>query len=93
MKILDAWAMGQAVVSTSVGCEGLDARDGENAIIADNPEDFAAAVVRALGDPVQRDRLGRLARETVENRYSWEVIGAEMDQRYSTLVGRRGDEV
>ena len=44
LKILDAWAMGKAVVSTSIGCEGLDAVDGENILVRDEPDALAAAV-------------------------------------------------
>ena len=50
LKILDAWAMGKAVVSTSVGCEGLDAVDGQNILIRDDPAAFAAAVMMVLRD-------------------------------------------
>ena len=41
LKILDAMAMGKAIVSTSVGCEGLNVNDGKDIVIADDPEDFA----------------------------------------------------
>src|SRR5205814_1766721 len=50
LKILDAWAMGKAVVSTSVGCEGLDAVDGENILVRDTPDAFTDAVVEVLHD-------------------------------------------
>src|SRR5690606_19894173 len=61
LKILNAWAMGKAVVSTSIGCEGLEARDGENILIADTPEAFAAAIDRILRDDVLRKRIGAAA--------------------------------
>ncbi len=78
LKILDAWAMGKAVVSTSVGCEGLDARDGENILVRDDPAEFAAAVRRVLEDDALRARLGEAARRTAEEVYEWEVIGRSM---------------
>jgi glycosyltransferase involved in cell wall biosynthesis len=86
IKILDAWAMGKAVVSTSIGCEGLAAVDGENILIRDTPAAFAAAVCDILRDTERRRRLGRAARETVEQRYGWEVIGAAMVQTYCELL-------
>jgi glycosyltransferase involved in cell wall biosynthesis len=87
LKILDAWAMSKAVVSTSVGCEGLEARDGENILIRDDPAEFAAAVQRVLEDRGLRERLGRNARRTAEEIYSWDVIGESMIDKYRALLG------
>jgi len=75
LKILEAWAMGKAIVSTSVGCEGLDARDGENILIADTPDEFARKTVEVLGDDDLRRRLEAGGRKTVEEKYSWDKIG------------------
>jgi len=83
VKILDAWAMGKAIVSTSIGCEGLAAEDGENILIRDNPADFAAAVVAVLTDETLRQRLGKAGRETAERRYSWSIIGRSMLRLYA----------
>jgi glycosyltransferase involved in cell wall biosynthesis len=88
LKILDAWAMGKAVVSTSVGCEGLAAVDGENILIRDDPRDFAAAVTVVLWDNQLRARLGRAARQTVERQYAWSVIGDRMTRAYLDVIGR-----
>src|SRR5213082_4323309 len=70
LKILDAWAMGKAVVSTSVGCEGLAAEDGRNILIRDDPDGFAQAVCAVLRDAALRQRLGAGGRRTVELQYS-----------------------
>lgn len=86
LKILDAWAMGKAVVSTSVGCEGLSACDGDNILIRDEPEAFASAVVQVLRDPGLRERLGRSARATAEREYSWGVIGGRLHDLYRSLL-------
>jgi len=85
LKILDAWAMGKAVVSTSVGCEGLAAEDGRNILIRDDPAEFARAVCDVLRDQSLRARLGAAARQTVEQHYSWERIGGPMLQLYDAL--------
>ncbi len=85
LKILDAWAMGKAVVSTSVGCEGLAAVDGDNILVRDDPEQFAIAVAAVLRDPQLRERLGRAGRRTVEDTYSWDVIGAGMHESLDAL--------
>jgi glycosyltransferase involved in cell wall biosynthesis len=86
LKILDAWAMGKAVVSTSVGCEGLEAHDGENILIRDDPAEFAVAVQQILENDELRDRLGSNARRTAEEIYDWDVIGEEMLREYRALV-------
>ncbi|MFL5613845.1 MAG: glycosyltransferase family 4 protein [Gemmatimonadaceae bacterium] len=86
LKILDAWSMAKAVVSTSVGCEGLGAVDGVNILIADEPEAFADAISRVLNDSDLRVRLGTAGREMVERRFSWNVIGASMLDLYRSLL-------
>ncbi|MGD0200388.1 MAG: glycosyltransferase family 4 protein [Bryobacteraceae bacterium] len=71
LKILEAWAAGRAVVSTTVGAEGLPARDGEHLLIADTAETFAAAVSRLLDSPAERARLGAAGRALCEERLTW----------------------
>jgi glycosyltransferase involved in cell wall biosynthesis len=88
LKILDAWAMGKAVVSTTVGCAGLEARDGENILVRDGPEAFAEGVLAVLAEPELAGRIGRAARQTVEDRYAWERIGDRLVGAYRELLGR-----
>ncbi|HXI32800.1 MAG TPA: glycosyltransferase family 4 protein [Gemmatimonadales bacterium] len=88
IKILDAWALGKAVVSTSIGCEGLDAVDGENILIRDTPGDFAAAVLEVLHDARLRAHLERNARCTALERYSWSLVGRRIRSAYAELLGR-----
>jgi glycosyltransferase involved in cell wall biosynthesis len=90
LKILDSWSMGKAVVSTSVGCEGLDTVDGRNILIRDDPTEFAAAVVQVLRDPQLRDRLGHEARKTAEERYAWRAVGRKLVGLYKELLVRAG---
>ena len=87
LKILNSWAMGKPVVSTSLGCEGLDAVDGDNILIRDEPKAFASAVLDVLHDKSLRERLGSRGRATVEARYSWDIIGDEMIDLYLGLIG------
>ncbi|PYP51716.1 MAG: hypothetical protein DMD45_07060 [Gemmatimonadetes bacterium] len=86
LKILDAWAMGKAVVSTSIGCEGLAARDGHNILVRDDPDAFARAVCDVLRDEPLRRRLGAEGRATVERLYGWERIGEPMWELYLSLL-------
>ena len=71
-KVLEAMAMGKAVVSTSQAFEGLRAEENRDILVADGEEAFAAAVVRLLRDPDEAARIGRNARLCVERNYSWE---------------------
>ena len=86
LKILNAWAMGKAVVSTSVGCEGLAAVDGDNILIRDHPADFAEAVLRVLGNRQLQCELGARGRATAERSYSWEAIGRPMLDTYLDIA-------
>lgn len=88
LKILDAWAMGKAVVSTSIGCEGLEARDGENILIRDTPEAFAEGVNAILQDSALRMYLEQNSRATAEEIYDWRVIGESMITRYLQVLTR-----
>ena len=88
LKILDAWAMGKAVVSTSIGCEGLEAVDGENIIVRDTPEAFADAVLGVLADARLRGRLEHNGRQTAVEVYSWNVVGQRIRSAYDAVLGR-----
>jgi len=76
LKILESLALGTPVVSTSKGVEGLELEDGRHVLIADDAPAFAGHVVRLLGDPALRRRLGEEGRREVARRYDWERIGA-----------------
>jgi len=88
LKILEAMAMGKPCVSTSVGCEGLRVTPGHNILIADAPQDFAAEVVRLLGDRYARAAVSRAGRELVLAEYSWTQIGKRLLDAYSSVTGR-----
>jgi len=81
LKIFEALAMGKAVVSTTVGAEGLPLIPGEHFIQADGPADFAKAVVSLLRNPVRRRELGVAGRRLVEERYSWPSVAREFEAR------------
>jgi glycosyltransferase involved in cell wall biosynthesis len=71
VKILEALSAGRAVVSTTVGCEGLDLTPGQHLLVCDEPADFAKAIVKLLNDPQLRQRLAANGRRVVEERYTW----------------------
>ncbi len=74
IKILHAMALGLPVVSTQVGCEGLEAEDGEHLLIRNEPERFAQGVVALYRDEALRQRLREQGRSLVESRYDWQTI-------------------
>jgi glycosyltransferase involved in cell wall biosynthesis len=86
LKILESMSMMSPIVSTSVGAEGIDLRDGEHALIADEPRAFADAVLRLFADRGLRDRLTSRAAGLVRERYEWSVIGGMLDQVYGQAV-------
>src|SRR5258705_2332698 len=86
LKILDAWAMGKAVVSTSIGCEGLDAVDGENILIRDAPDAIADALLEVLRDGRLRAHLERNGRRTATETYSWPAVGERIRSAYGELL-------
>ncbi len=85
-KILEAWAMGMAVVATSVACAGLQYEDGTNLLLADSAELFASQVVALLKDPEQRRRLGAAGRKTAERLYGWDASAQKLDLLYQRYM-------
>ncbi len=85
LKILDALASGKAVVSTSIGAEGLKLTNGSDIAIADQAEHFASEVARLLEDQKAREELETNGRKTVEKHYSWSVIGEEANKLWQNL--------
>jgi len=91
LKIFEAMAMGKAIVSTSIGAEGLPVRPGRDVLIADTPKGFADAVVGLLQDDVRRSDLSRAARQLVAQRHGWDSVTQHFESVLDTLVGRRTD--
>ncbi len=89
LKVLEAMAMGRPVVSTPLGCEGIDVRHGEHLLIASDPAEFAVHVLRLLDDPDFAARLGAQGRQLVESRYSWAVAANRLDDFHSLVIGNR----
>ena len=82
IKVLEAMAAGLPVVATSKGCEGIAAENGRELLIADTPDDFAAAALRIMRSPESGDSLARNARRLVVERYTWESAAKIMDESY-----------
>lgn len=89
LKILEALAMRKAVVSTSIGCEGLAVVAGEHLIVEDQPQKFALALIKLLGSPETRTALGAAGRRLVEAEYSWERCGNRLLHALDMLNAER----
>ncbi len=79
IKILEAWAMRKPVVATPMAAEGLEARDGENAVLAGDAASFVKGVGRLLADAGERRRIGEAGRRTFESLYSWDAAWRKLD--------------
>jgi len=90
LKLLEAMAMGKAVVATRLGAEGYPVTDARELLLADTPADFTAAVVTLLQSPERRAELGQTARAFVERLYDWRVIVPRVEMVYRRLVAGRG---
>jgi sugar transferase (PEP-CTERM/EpsH1 system associated) len=84
LKVLEAMGMGKAIVSTALGCEGFDLVPDQELVVADDPAEFAVAVVDLLRDAERRERLGRAARRFAGSRYDWRMIVPRLEKVYET---------
>jgi polysaccharide biosynthesis protein PslH len=79
VKILEAWAAGLPVISTTLGAEGLPVTDGEHLLLADGGQGFAGAVTRLLTCSSLRQRLGFAGRLLLEKEFTWEAAWKKLD--------------
>lgn len=90
LKIIEALSMGKAVVSTSIGAEGLDVVPERDLLLADDPETFAAQIRRLLDDPDLADRIGASGRRVVEARYGWRASVERLSAFYGEIIDAHG---
>lgn len=89
LKVVEAMAMGKAIVSTTLGAEGIDVVDGQDLLLADDPADFADAVGRLLDEPDLGQRLGTRARRLAVEQYSWERSADRLAALVAEVTGPR----
>lgn len=88
LKIVEGLAMGKAIVSTSLGCEGIPVRDREHLMIADDPEAFASRIIELFERPELGSEFARSGRYLVEQEYSWETAAERLDALYQQVAAR-----
>ncbi len=89
LKILEAMAMEKAIVSTTIGAEGIAYRHGEDILIADAPQEFANTVLSLMENDNRRKSMGTKARELVCRSYDWEFVGRKLVSIYEELHAKR----
>jgi glycosyltransferase involved in cell wall biosynthesis len=87
LKVLEGLAMEKAVVSTSLGCEGIDVTHERHLLIADGPQAFADSVLRLSSDRELAARLAHQGRVLVERQYTWEIVVDRLEGFYGQLLG------
>jgi glycosyltransferase involved in cell wall biosynthesis len=92
LKIVEGMAMGKAIVSTTLGAEGIDAAPGRDLLVADDPAGFAAEVIRILDDPGLAARLGCAGRRLAVERYSWGAAAQALEGFYQEVLAARRQE-
>ena len=88
VKIIEAMSMGKAVVTTTVGAQGIDYTDGENLLIADTPADFARQIGRLVSDSAYCKRVGEAAARLVAERYDGSALARQLIQFYEEIKRR-----
>lgn len=86
VKILEAMAMGKAIVSTEAGIHGLELQRGADVMVTDSAEGMARAITRLLESPAEREAIETHARQTVERVYGWDAIAREQQRLYESLL-------
>jgi len=89
VKILDAFAWGLPVVSTTVGREGIEGQSGEHLHVADTTQAFADSVLQCLERPDEALEMAKKARILVEDRYTWQQVNRSLDRAIEDAVRKR----
>jgi glycosyltransferase involved in cell wall biosynthesis len=86
LKILEAMSMNKAVVSTTLGAEGIHYTNRNNIIITDHPQDFAKAVLYLLNNKEKALEIGAAGRKLVCEQYDWRIIGEKLKKTYQDVL-------
>jgi glycosyltransferase involved in cell wall biosynthesis len=86
LKIVEGMAMAKAIVSTTLGAEGIEARPERDLLLADDPEAFAAALIRLLDDPALAGRIGASGRRLAVEQYAWSSAAATLERFLLDLI-------
>lgn len=85
IKIIEGMALGKVIISTSVGAEGINCTHNQDILIADTPEDFAAAILKCLSNPEFIKEIGANAQHLIKEQYSNDQINDKMVRFFKEL--------
>ncbi len=88
-KVIQSMSLGLPVVTTSIGLGGISAQDGENVLVADDPQVFAQKVLMLLEDAALRQRISARAMDLIRERYSWPALAGKLADRINGLLCKR----
>jgi glycosyltransferase involved in cell wall biosynthesis len=86
VRILEAFARGMPVVTTTVGLEGIQAEPGLDVLVADDPYEFAQATIRILKDQEMQVRLSKNGRQLARDKYDWQVVLSKLEKVYESFA-------
>ena len=86
VKIVEAMAMGKAIVSTEAGIHGLELERGKDVLVSDVPRELASMIQKLLDSPAEREALEQHARRTAERVYGWPAMARVQKQLYLELL-------
>jgi glycosyltransferase involved in cell wall biosynthesis len=88
VKIIESMAVGKAVISTSIGAEGINYTDGKDILIANNREDFIKAISKLFKDKEYTKELGENALKLVKEQHDINKVIAKLERFYNKLLGQ-----
>ena len=89
LKILESMALGKPIVSTSIGCEGINVEDGKNILIADTPELFSEYIIQLMESELLRNKITTEARKLVESTYDWQILSDHLTEIYQDVLVKK----
>jgi glycosyltransferase involved in cell wall biosynthesis len=88
VKVMNALAAGKALVASRLAVEGLDVADGQQVILAETDEQFSGAILRWLGDPLERRALAERARARACAHLGWDASLQAYQQLHTCLLAQ-----
>ena len=89
LKILEAMSMGNPVVSTGIGAEGIECTSGKDILISDEPSAFANQIALLLNDHIRFEEIRNNAADLVNRKYQWKQIGDDINIILNRLISKK----
>lgn len=86
VKILEMLAIGQNIITTSLGKEGIEANDKEHLLIADSKDEFIEKILQYFSNKFENEKMSRTGKELISQRYTWEIIGEKFENLFVELL-------